>query len=502
MVLGEYFTRMRNTLSRFFKPPSWSGRGGGRGRHYPALCFAVAVPLATLLVRKAMGVEFGERPLLILFMFPIMLSAYIGGLVPGLISTFLSAALTDYFLIPPLYSFTISRSVDIGQWFMMIMNGVCISILTEALHRARARSEKKTADFLAANEKLEAEILDRARIEQALRESESRIRSIFLAAPVGIGIVINRNLVDVNDTLCAMTGYAREDLIGQSSRVLYPGDDDYEYVGYEKYRQIAEKGTGTVETRWQRKEGDIIHIILSSTPLDWRDLSKGVTFTALDISDRKRTEKQLRNSLKEKEVLLREVHHRVKNNLQIISSLLDLQSESIRDEDALRSFRESQNRVKAMALIHGSLYESLDFASIDFAEYIENLCTHLFESYQVDPGRLALKVDAGGISIGIDRAIPCGLIINELVSNALKHAFPGNRTGEISIRFYMDEDGWITLAVADTGVGIPPDLEYRNAGTLGLQLVDMLACQLGGRMSLLRKEGTTFVVRFRRSAPD
>jgi two-component sensor histidine kinase len=198
-------------------------------------------------------------------------------------------------------------------------------------------------------------------------------------------------------------------------------------------------------------------------------------------------------------VLLKEVHHRVKNNLQIISTLLDLQSESLKDKEALSAFRESQDRIKAMALIHEKLYASEDFAYVDFEGYIGNLSAHLVESYLVDPGRITLNIHASGISMGIDRAIPCGLIINELVSNALKHAFPGNRAGEITIRFDVDEDDWITLTVADTGVGMPPDLDLRNTGTLGLQLVNMLVSQLSGELSVGRAGGTSFSIRFHRS---
>lgn len=152
-----------------------------------------------------------------------------------------------------------------------------------------------------------------------------------------------------------------------------------------------------------------------------------------------------------------------------------------------------------MALVHERLYKSEDFTSIGFEEYIRDLCARLFDSFMVDPGRINLKVDAGNLSIAVDRAIPWGLVINELVSNALKHAFPDNRSGEISICFRLDGDDWLILTVADTGVGMPPDLDFNNTGTLGLQLVNMLTLQLNGQISMEGATGTAITIRARRS---
>ena len=154
------------------------------------------------------------------------------------------------------------------------------------------RVRQRTADLNHLNERLEQDILQRQQTEEALRQSQQKLLSIFRVAPVGIGLVFNRVIQEANETLCRMTGYSREELVGQNARMLYPTEEDYEYVGREKYRQIAERGTGTVETRWKRQDGEIMHLILSSTPLDATDLSKGVTFTALDITERKQAEEE------------------------------------------------------------------------------------------------------------------------------------------------------------------------------------------------------------------
>ena len=219
-----------------------------------------------------------------------------------------------------------------------------------------------------------------------------------------------------------------------------------------------------------------------------------------EISERMRAEEQSKASLKEKEVLLKEIHHRVKNNLQVISSLLSLQSRCIEDQSVLELFQESQNRVRSMALIHEKLYRSHDLARIDFAEYIHNLAAHLVRSYRATSGPVSLKVDANDVSLSVDAAVPCGLIINELVSNSLKHAAfeaqGGGREGEIRIELRSDRDHQVTLIVADNGVGFPKDLDFRHTESLGMQLINTLTNQLDGTVELRSNGGTEFRITF------
>ncbi|GAI89221.1 unnamed protein product, partial [marine sediment metagenome] len=196
-----------------------------------------------------------------------------------------------------------------------------------------------------------------------------------------------------------------------------------------------------------------------------------------DITERKRAGDQIKASLKEKEVLLREIHHRVKNNLQIISSLLNLQSRYIKDKQVLHVFQESQDRIKSMVLIHKKLYQSKDLARIDFAEYVRSLIADLFRSYKADYGLITLKTNIDNVFLGIDTAIPCGLIINELISNSLKYAFPEGGQGEIRIELHPEKEGKFTLIVSDSGVGFPKDLDFRNTESLGLQLACTLVDQ-------------------------
>ncbi|MBI4824888.1 MAG: GAF domain-containing protein [Nitrospirae bacterium] len=216
----------------------------------------------------------------------------------------------------------------------------------------------------------------------------------------------------------------------------------------------------------------------------------------IDITDRKRDEEKIKASLAEKEVLLREIHHRVKNNLQIVSSMLHLQSGYIRDEQSLATLRESKNRIDMMALIHEKLYQSKSMARIDFQEYIDELVTSLCITYGVNTDTIRPEIHAEGISFDINTAIPCGLIINELVSNCFKHAFPNGRTGGITVSIYPAGEGKFTLTVSDNGIGLPEGLDFKKTDTLGLKLVSALAGQLDGSVEVVRDAGTTFKITF------
>ena len=209
----------------------------------------------------------------------------------------------------------------------------------------------------------------------------------------------------------------------------------------------------------------------------------------------KDAEERIKASLGEKEVLLKEINHRVKNNLQIISSLLSLQSRDIQDERTLRSFQVSQDRIKAMALVHEKLYQSDGLSRIDFGEYIKSLADDLRSSYGLHSQNVKLKLDVDEIRLGVDTAIPCGVIVNELVSNSLKHAFPGDRSGEIVISF-REVDGQYTMTFKDDGVGIPEDLDISRPSSLGLTIVNALTGQLGGAIDISRNGGSEISITF------
>ena len=214
-----------------------------------------------------------------------------------------------------------------------------------------------------------------------------------------------------------------------------------------------------------------------------------------EVQVRKEAESKLIISLKEKEVLLKEIHHRVKNNLQVVSSLLYLQSKKTSHYQTLEMLNESQNRIKSMALIHEKLYQSKDIGRIDFSEYVESLISHLSRSYGSHLKTVTVEVNINSVFLSIDKAIPCGLIINELVSNCMKYAFPDKREGEIQIEMKA-QNGNVNMGIYDNGIGFPKDLDINKTETLGLQLVNALTAQLGGNIILDRDTGTRFTILF------
>jgi two-component sensor histidine kinase/PAS domain-containing protein len=237
-----------------------------------------------------------------------------------------------------------------------------------------------------------------------------------------------------------------------------------------------------------------IYDVSVSPLMDWRGRTVSRVVVLRNVTDRKRSER-FKRSLQEKELLLQEIHHRVKNNMQIISSLLNLQSFYVKDKQYMQLLNECKNRIQSMALIHEKLYQSESLTSIDFNTYITDLVHALFRTYNVNPENISLYVK-GDISLEIDTAIPCGLIINELVSNALKHAFPDGK-GEITIIFQSIGES-AQLVVKDTGIGLPEDVDVTSSESLGLRLVTILARdQMGGEITVDRHGGTTFCITFK-----
>ncbi|MBD2507847.1 PAS domain S-box protein [Nostoc muscorum FACHB-395] len=216
-----------------------------------------------------------------------------------------------------------------------------------------------------------------------------------------------------------------------------------------------------------------------------------------ELVQRQKAQVKLKNALAEKEVLLKEVHHRVKNNLQIVSSLLQLQSQTLKDPEAIKVLRESQNRIESISLIHKNLYTSANIGQIDVADYISNLAASLLISYQIWPDKITLETDIDSVNLNVDQAIACGLVINELISNALKHAFPNQQVGTISIAL-RNINNSIEMTIQDNGIGLPANLDWTNTDSLGLSLVyDLVTEQLEGNITLERNHGTGFKIKFK-----
>ena len=236
---------------------------------------------------------------------------------------------------------------------------------------------------------------------------------------------------------------------------------------------------------------------LLDTPLKNRDGSISKLEIFRDITERKKAEELIKTSLKDKEMLMQEIHHRVKNNLAVVTSLLDLQAMSVDNEHYREMFKDSISRIKSMALIHERLYRSEDLAKINFSDYISDMAENIYRSYRLSSHKIRLKKDIGRIFLRIKAATPCGLIVNELLSNCLKHAFPDGREGEITVSLSMNDKDEIELSVRDNGVGIPEGLDFKNTDSLGMTLINALTGQLQGKIELKREKGTEFIITFK-----
>lgn len=334
------------------------------------------------------------------------------------------------------------------------------------------------------------DITERKQAERRLQESEEKYRELGESiSDIFFGLDPDLHVTYWNKASEILTGIPRDDAAGKSvTTVIPPFCTDQTMDRLQEVMRA--KRHQTFETRLLLAGHDLFFEITIYPAVS------GLSVVARDVTERRRAEQAVEASLHEKEALLKEIHHRVKNNLQIISSLLSLQSQQIRNRKALDALTESQARVRSMALIHEQLYQSQDLAHIDFSQYVRDLAAHLFRTYVTQGPNVRLIVDVRNVYLDADHAITCGMIINELVSNALKHAFPAGTQGTLRIATEWESEDRLRLLVGDTGKGIPPSIDHTNTPSLGLKLVRMLAEQLRGTIELSRTGGTTFTVRF------
>jgi PAS domain S-box-containing protein len=339
------------------------------------------------------------------------------------------------------------------------------------------------------------DISERIETEKALKKSETMYSSVVESSKDGIILFEAGTIKFVNTAIVEMTGFSSDDIEGTGLTDFVAAE--YVKLVAQRYAdRVAGKDVPNIyEIAIKKKDGSTLPVELNSTVMTFEGKPTALVFIR-DLSARKKTEEQLKRTLHEKEILLREIHHRVKNNMQIMSSLLRLQSQSIRDKEASEKLAVSQNRIKSMALIHDSLYRSKDLSKVDFLDYIQKLTLHLRSMFGQDAERHTFSLDLDHVYLEINTAIPCGLIINELVSNSLKHAFPGDTRGEVSIRMRKDRTGLHTLFIRDSGIGFPQDLDFQATDTLGMNIVTDLVKQLDGRISLDTERGTEFKISF------
>ncbi len=352
-------------------------------------------------------------------------------------------------------------------------------------------------------EQLEKKVLNLEKEMFERKQAEEKIRKLLHVVEHSSAAIVITNFEGsieyTNPRFTHLTGYSLEEAVGINPCFLKSGK-----IHPEVYKELWKTITSGNEWRGEfcnrKKNGELYWEFASISPVK---NSEGVitNFIAVkdDITDRKRAEEQLKASLKEKETLLMEIHHRVRNNLQVISSLLLLHTRNLKDEQGIKVFKETQNRIQTMAIVHEVLYKSNHFSRIDFSQFASILTGRLISSYGIDPGRISLEIDIKDVYINIDQAIPLGLLVNELISNSLQHAFPYDNNSEnscgsdqvkqeeyeISISLAPVPDNKIKLIVCDNGVGMPEDLDFRTTDSLGLNLVNIIAeDQLKGEINL------------------
>ncbi|MFA5191707.1 MAG: PAS domain S-box protein [Verrucomicrobiia bacterium] len=343
------------------------------------------------------------------------------------------------------------------------------------------------------------DITERKRVEAGLARERSLLNSLITTIPDNIYFKdLDSRFVRINEAMSRSFGLRDPgEAVGKTDADFFAAEHVREAL--EDERRVMSRGEAMVgkEEKEIWLDGRVNWVSTTKVPLrDKTGKITGLIGLSRDITAHKRAEEEIRASLEEKTVLLKEVHHRVKNNLQIVISLMNLQSIRTKNTVALDTLQETGNRVRSMALLHETLYQSQNLAHVNFATYIENICSHLFRSYGPKAARVKLEPRLEDVTIDLDRAVSCGLIINELVSNAIKHAFPGGREGRIEVELRTTPEEQIILRVADNGVGLPPELDIHQTGTLGHQLVFMLVEKLRGAVEISRERGVAFHITF------
>ncbi|NQV29639.1 MAG: PAS domain S-box protein [Candidatus Marinimicrobia bacterium] len=340
------------------------------------------------------------------------------------------------------------------------------------------------------------DISNMIKAEEALKLTEQTYQELFNAITEAIFIHDHDTfeILDVNETVLDMYGYARDEILGMDVQLLSNQLVDYS-DGKSLMHRVKTEGAQTVEMEAKHKDGSKFWV-----EVKFRDATihgeKRILANVRDISSRKQYLQELEKSAQEQEILLREVHHRVKNNMQVIISLLNLQAEYAQDTDLFEIFREMQNRIRSMALIHEKLFRSKSMSSVDFANYINSLTFELINFYSIDSERIRIHQNVDEMKLNITKAIPCGLIVNELITNSLKYAFPENREGDIWLSVRAIDSKSAEIEIKDNGIGLAKIPDFATTRTMGLRIVRILTEQLGGQMTIGGDQGVCFTLRF------
>jgi PAS domain S-box-containing protein len=352
-----------------------------------------------------------------------------------------------------------------------------------------------------ANRDLESEMLARDRAEKALRESEQRYRSLFENSMDGALLTEpDGSILSANPEACRIFGRTEEELkrLGRDSVV----DPNVPAV-IEALAERARTGRFKGELTFLRNDGSTFPCEISSALFRDPDGKLKTSMVVRDITERKRNEQKLIAALQEKNTLIKEIHHRVKNNMQVISSMISLQLQNdnltITEDEIARISQDLQSRIRSMALVHEMLYKSKSLSRIDFNAYLKSLVKYLFFTFGINSDQIAVEINAADQPVSITTAIPLGIIVTELLTNALRHAFPSERKGEIKVSMKLDNDISYALTVHDNGIGLPENISIKSGSTFGMFLISILVEELGGTMNFRNDNGALFTIQFNKN---
>jgi len=340
------------------------------------------------------------------------------------------------------------------------------------------------------------DVSERYEAEEELRKNEELFRQLFQNAPIPISLMDKRQEIrQINDAFTETFGYETPEVQGiDIDKLIVPEEEKETALGISN--TIFEGKTAHHSGKRLAKDGNLVDVLIYGVPVIVNGKTVAIFGIYVDITDRKQAEEKVKKSLKEKEVLLAEIHHRVKNNLAVITGLLELQAYNTNSEEAKDVLEESQMRVNSIALIHEKLYQNKNLSEISFDVYLEQLTDVIISSLHTTQTEVKINIDADPVKLTVNQAIPCGLILNEIVTNAHKHAFDGREHGKIDISLKQDGDD-ITLKIKDDGAGLPADIEVNNPNSLGLKLIDTLSTQLSGTAEFRNADpGTEFILQF------
>lgn len=375
------------------------------------------------------------------------------------------------------------------EWQFQRQNGTCFDAEVSLIHVPLYGENYVQAVI--------RDITDRNEQNRLLKKNMKLFSELFENAPAGLVLLSeDYSVIETNKSFKKIFGYSLSEIKGKNiDQVLSPNEVPDEDNSIRTQARIDVSFQN--ETVRKHKDGSEVPVLIATVPVELEDEIVEYFGIFVDISQRKEVERQLEERLEEKKVLLAEIHHRVKNNLAIISGLLELQKGTTVHKEVYRSLKDSQTRIKSMALIHEQLYQLDMFSNLQFDEYVQSLGKMISSSFIDDSKHISISYDTQPIELEMDQAISCGLLLSELLTNAFKHAFPGSDEGSIHISLH-ESDGLVTLNVKDNGIGIPEDIRENSSGSLGIELIHILAQQLGGELEIMEDSGTSFTLSFER----